>query len=114
MKEKLLALKTLGFNYITRDMDNRIFAWINKPQRLILCAESKKDEIYKKYGKETILNYITPENEQEENSIRYGSFVFSRIEKQIDFWDYEHFQLRDPDNEFKDITWENSPFEILG
>lgn len=112
MNEKLSALKTLGFNYITRDKDNRLIAWMNRPQRFILCAKRKKDEMLKKYGEETILNYYDPENEEEENCMRHGSFVFSRIEPRLDLWDYDRILLYDPNNDFKDIAWDNSPFKI--
>lgn len=113
MEEKLKALKTLGFNYITRDMDGVLCAWFVKPQRFIYCSEDRIDEAKEIYGKDAIINYFFTETESDSRYIiSCCSFVFPRKEDCKHLWDYGRFQLYDPKNEFSQITWENSPFNI--
>lgn len=113
MDGKLKALKTLGFNYITRNMDGKLCAWMVEPQRSIYCTKDKADDARKTYGEDTIIDCFESKDEcKSRYIIGCCSFVFSRKIDYKDLWDYGWLQLYDPNNEFKDITWENSPFEI--
>lgn len=112
MEEKLLALKTLGFNYITRNMLGELSAWKVKPKRVIFCTTDKAEEALRIYGEDTSINAVDVE-EKPETGYQIGlcSFAFSKF-YDSDFQKYAWIPLCDTNNEFKDITWENSPFEI--
>ena len=117
-EKKCKALKVLGFNYIARDMNGRLVAWMNRTVRRINCLEEYEEKVKEKYGLETSVGYdYIEEDELDEWTdgihINMSSFQCSEDDdKDIKMWSYGHFELLEENNEWDDITWENSPYKI--
>lgn len=108
MEEKLKALKTLGFNYITRSMNGMLMAWDKEPTRYITCQFNKRKDARRKYGEKARIDPYGYKDYKEVD----GYFTDFCVFVGIDDIKYRSFELYDSNNEFKGITWENSPFEI--
>ena len=110
---KIDALKILGYHYITRDIDRRLFAWMDKPIRVVYASKEKEEEIKEKFGTE--INYIEEEYLLEDHyeykdgyNVDLSGFAHTDLCAPY----YARIELDFNDNSFKDITWENSPLEI--
>lgn len=118
MKEKLQALKTLGFNYVTRDMGGKLIAWMDKPYRVVYCTQEKEKEAREKYGEDAEIEIVKNHEELDEAKMdngyckKYCFFGVPDIDLECKAFGYGHFELYDPYNDFAEIKWENSPVEI--
>lgn len=111
--EKFEALKTLGYRYITRNMDGELHAWVYKPIRSMTVLAGNEDRIREKY-KDANINDVEDEA-NEDYEYRDGCNVyfcwFTRSDK--DNGDrYTAIPLNPNEKEFDKVTWENSPYEI--
>ena len=117
-KEKLEALKTLGFEYITRDMDGKLTAWMNRPTRIVTCLEENKEKVIEDYGLETKICIESIDEYDDLDEWKDGFFTtmsrFNFSEKDFDesIVSTGHFELLEISNEFVEITWQNSPYKI--
>ncbi|WP_097006704.1 hypothetical protein [Lacrimispora amygdalina] len=121
LRRRCVALKELGFRYLTRDMDGRIVAWMNKPNRVVYCLAEIEDQAKDAYGEETFYfnTHLSDYDGEDDNMIRDGydtkfcSFSCSKEDdREPHLYSTGHLELFDKNNDFKLITWENSPVEI--
>ena len=116
--KKCKALKTLGFKYITRDMDGRLVAWMNEPIRSIYCLEEFEENIKNKYGKDVCISVGI---ECAEDAHEWTNGVYPKMcgfqcssKDNVDtrMYSYGHFEIFELDNEFEEVTWDNSPYKF--
>lgn len=116
MNEKLVALKTLGFNYITRDMDGVLKAWTHKPTRNVVCVIGKSEELRGKFGEETRVEEARSYGKEKEETkdgiyVKHSNFCCWKCDN-TNMWKYQSIFINESNDDFEEITWDNSPFEI--
>lgn len=111
-EEKFQALKTLGFNYLTRDMDGKCQAWVIKPVRIVTILREFLNDYANKF-KDADLRIEEEQDEDDEYvngyHVYYCSFQCSRGDKG---WFYNNYTLDTKDTDFAGILWENEPYEL--
>lgn len=118
MEEIILkALKMRGFNYITRDMDGTLIAWKRKPIRYTGCPIGEEERRTRSLdGRIDAYSFEQAGIEQFGTIKAYCGLegIFLRSEKDMEqqFREYGDFMLCNANGLFKNITWDNSPFEI--
>lgn len=106
------ALKTLGFKYITRNMNGDICAWKILPIRSLSVIRGYENDAIEKY-KGSIINDIEDDMDdsyeyKDGYNVSYCWFIRGREDNAID----SMIHLDKNDRDFENITWENSPYML--
>lgn len=109
-EEKYKALKDLGFNYLTRDMDGGCLAWVIKPVRVVTILDSFVKEYADRF-KDADLRIETEKDEDDEYvegyHVYYCSYQCSKEDKGLF---YNTYKLDTDDKAYENILWENEPY----
>lgn len=109
-EEKYQALKNLGFNYLTRDMDRKCQAWAIKPVRVVTILDWYLKEYADRF-KGADLRVETEKDEDDEYvegyHVYYCSFQCSKEDKGLF---YNTYELNTDDKTYEEILWENEPY----
>lgn len=107
---KINALKSLEFNFITRDENGELNAWIEKPIKIIYVNSKEwKEPILENNIFTKFECYDTNDKNFYQND--YLGYWGRNINESPEIFLYGRIYLKD-DNEYKDITWENGIYEI--
>ena len=109
---KFNALKELGFNYITRDMNGNIAAWKRKPVRSVTVLKGYESSALERFKDANIYDIDPKEDEnysyQDGLNVDFSWFTRSKGDNE----DSSMVHLDKSDKDFDDVTWENSPYAL--
>lgn len=108
---KIEALRTLGFKFITRDINGTLTGWVNIPKRVIYCLETM-EEYYKKKYPDAIIYTTEKDEDDEEIEWKDGIYLSCTGYERTDSVDLNTIIHLKNDNEYNNISWEGGIVEI--